>query len=245
MRRVRASALAGLALAAVLLPQGPIAAQSASVVRNAPDFAGVINLYRRQRQQDADSCCTFEAPVFDRTMAFRVFGTFEPAYEARNGQQMILEFVPQGETVQNWTRMITLSAFRGTGAAPLSTAEMQARFFDTAKGCERGNFSRVIASGRLGDGTEYNLSSNGCGSTAAGGYPGATSGRGEQFLVLLLRTSQDVVVLQYAERGEGFGPGGQPIGDEAVKTVMSQFRSIGFCRNKTPVGDCSIAFAGP
>ncbi|MDM7955416.1 hypothetical protein [Blastomonas sp.] len=180
--------------------------------------------------------------MFDRTLSFWLFGTFEPVYEAQNERQKILEFVPEGATVENWAQMITLSAFSGAGAAPLSTAEMQARFFNSSQGCQTTNFSRVIDSGRMADGTEYNLSSNGCGSTAVSGYPGAVSGRGEQFLALLLRDAQNVVVLQYAELGEGFAPGGEPISDDAAKVVMSRFRSIAFCRTQAAGGDCSIAF---
>lgn len=229
-------------LAAVLSQAAPSAAQSAPKVRNKADFAGVARDYQQQRAANPEGCCSFSTPVFDRNVSFRLFDTFEPVYEAKNERQMILEFVPQGATVESWTRMITLSAFGGAGSSPISTAEMQARFFNTSQGCQQANFSRVIASGRTSDGTEFNLSSNGCGSIAAGGYPGATSGRGEQFLALLLRDAQNVVVLQYAERGEGFAPGGEPIGDDAVKAVMGRFRSIGFCRTQTPSDDCSIAF---
>ncbi|MFN3473402.1 MAG: hypothetical protein ACK4ZW_05090 [Blastomonas sp.] len=243
-RRFIGALLAGW-LVAVAVPSAPLAAQSAPKVRNKADFAGIASEYRRQRAADPDACCSFAAPVFDRMMSFRLFDTFEPVYEAQNERQKILEFVPEGATVEDWSRMITLSAFSGAGAASVSTAEMQARFFNSTKGCETTNFSRVIVSGRMVDGTEYNLSSIGCGSTAAGGYPGAVSGRGEQFLALLLRDKQNVVVLQYAERGEGFAPGGEPISDETAKAVMSRFRSIAFCRSETPPSDCSIAFDAP
>lgn len=240
----RRTLLAAIALTAlpVAVPDSAIS-QTPPQVRNAPDFAGVISGYRVQRAKDPESCCTFSAPIFGREVRFQVFAPFEPAYEAKNERQIIREFVPQGETVQNWTRMITFSAFKGPGSAPISTAEMQQRFFNTGQGCEVANFSRVIASGRLADGTEYNLSSNGCGSTAAGGYPGAVSGRGEQFLALLLRDGENVAVLQYAERGESFAASTPPIGDEAVEAVMSRFRSIAFCRGRAVSDDCSIAFS--
>jgi hypothetical protein len=250
IRRARALTARPLAALLALLVLGVAApdsanSQGAPQVRNAPDFSGVVAEYRRQRASDPEGCCTFSASVLDHQVRFRLFDTFEPIYEARNERQSIMEFVPRGETVQNWTRMITFSAFKGAGAAPVSTADMQQRFFNTSKGCEIANFSRVIASGRLADGTEYNLSSNGCGSIAAGGYPGARAGRGEQFLALLLRDEQDVAVLQYAERGEGFGPGQEPIGDSMVQAAMSRFRSIAFCRGRTVSDDCSIAFAAP
>lgn len=242
--RYRPAAFALLALALVAIPDFVIS-QTAPQVRNAPDLAGEIAVYRDQREKDPDGCCTFSAPVFGREVRFRVFDTFEPAFEAKNERQMIVEFVPKGETVENWTRMITFSAFKGAGAAPVSTADMQQRFFNVSKGCEVANFSRVIASGRLPDGTEYNLSSNGCGSTAAGGYPGARSGRGEQFLALLLRDPENVAVLQYAERGEGFSAGQEPVPDVMVQAMISRFRSIAFCRDKTVSDNCSIAFAAP
>jgi len=224
------------------LPDSAIS-QTTPQVRNAPDLAGIIGAYRAQRATDPEGCCTYSASVFGREVQFHVFDTFEPAYEAKNDRQMIVELVPKGETVQTWTRMITFSAFKGPGSAPVSTAEMQQRFFNTGQGCEVANFSRVIASGRLANGTEYNLSSNGCGSTAAGGYPGAVSGRGEQFIALLLRDDQNVAVLQYAERGAGFDADKPPIGDAAVEALMSRFRSIAFCRSKAISGDCSIAFS--
>lgn len=237
----KVSAVAALLLA-IASPDFAIS-QTPPQVRDAPDLAGEISGYRAQRSKDPESCCTYSASVFGHDVQFHLFGTFEPAYEGKNDRQMIMEFVPQGENVQNWTRMITFSAFRGIGSAPISTGEMQQRFFNTAKGCEIANFSRVIASGRLADGTEHNLSSNGCGSTAAGGYPGAVSGRGEQFIALLLRDAENVAVLQYAERGEGFGSGSPPIADESVEAVMSRFRSIAFCRGKAVTDDCSIAFS--
>lgn len=240
-RRTLLAAIALLALP-VVAPDSANS-QTPSQVRNAPDFSGIIADYRAQRAKDPESCCTYSAPAFGREVQFHVFGTFEPAYEAKNDRQMIMEFVPRGETVENWTRMITFSAFKGPGASPISTAEMQQRFFNTVKGCEVANFSRVIASGRLADGTEYNLSSNGCGSTAAGGYRGAVSGRGEQFLALLLRDDQNVAVLQYAERGKGFVPGEEPVPDALVEAMMSRFRSIAFCRGRTVSDDCSIAFS--
>lgn len=240
----RRLAFAGLSLAMLATPDVAIS-QNPPLVRNAPDLAGEIATYREQRAKDPDRCCTYSAPVFGREVRFQVFGTFEPAFEAKNERQMIVEFVPEGETVENWTRMITFSTFRGAGAAPVSTADMQQRFFNVSAGCEVANFSRVIASGRLADGTEYNLSSNGCGSTAAGGYPGARSGRGEQFLALLLRDSANVAVLQYAERGEGFSEGQEPVTDAMVPAVMSRFRSIAFCRDKAVSDNCSIAFAAP
>lgn len=231
-----------LVLVALAAPDSAIS-QTPPQVRNAADFAGVIGGYRAQRAADPESCCTYSAQVFGRDVQFHLFEPFEPAYEAKNDRQMIIEFVPRGETVQNWTRMITFSAFMGPGSAPISTAEMQQRFFNTGQGCEIANFSRVIASGRLADGTEYNLSTNGCGSTAAGGYPGAKRGRGEQFIALLLRDEENVAVLQYAERGEGFSAGAPPIGDNLVEVMMSRFRSIAFCRNKPVSDDCSIAFS--
>ena len=92
-----------LVLLGIAAPDSAIS-QTAPQVRNAPDFAGIIAGYRTQRAKDPDSCCTYSAPVFGREVRFHLFGTFEPAYEAKNDRQMILEFVPQGECVQNWTR---------------------------------------------------------------------------------------------------------------------------------------------
>lgn len=85
--RAMASRTAGAAIAlvalAIAVPDSAIS-QTPPQVRNAPDFAGVISGYRAQRAKDPDSCCTYSAAVFGREMRFHVFGTFEPAYEAKN-----------------------------------------------------------------------------------------------------------------------------------------------------------------
>lgn len=245
MSALRAALTAIGLIAAFALPPAPTAAQTAPIVRNAGDFAAIQREYRRLRAGDQANCCGFTATIFGRTVSFWLFDRFEPVYEAQNDRQFILEFVPERESVDDWSRMITLSGFRGTGAAPLSTREINARFFGTIESCQQPAFSRIIDSGRLADGTDYILSSNGCGSTSAGSYPGARSGRGEQFIALLLRDTDNVHVLQYAERGEGFAVGREPIPDDAAKAMIGRFRTIGFCRNKTPADDCSIAFAAP
>lgn len=52
-------------------------------------------------------------PVYSRILAFPVPNRFETAYENESGGAYILEFVPQGETVEAWSQMITITGAQG------------------------------------------------------------------------------------------------------------------------------------
>lgn len=69
---------------------------------------------------------------------------FVVGYEASNAEQSILELVPQGETVQNWSAMITDQRLGGLAkrATPRQFAELMAN--GMAKGCPGGKVTRII-----------------------------------------------------------------------------------------------------
>lgn len=46
-------------------------------------------------------------------------GGFELGFQASEGSMLMTEFVPTGETVDDWSRMITMQVFRGAGNAPI------------------------------------------------------------------------------------------------------------------------------
>jgi len=44
---------------------------------------------------------------------------FEPGFQASEGVMDMTEFVPVGETVKEWTRLVTIQVFKGEGNAPI------------------------------------------------------------------------------------------------------------------------------
>lgn len=69
---------------------------------------------------------------------------FVVGHEASDSQQSIREYVPQGESVHNWTRMVTDQRFVDFSeiATPREFAEEMAR--GVAKGCPGGTASAIV-----------------------------------------------------------------------------------------------------
>ncbi|NJM82500.1 MAG: hypothetical protein HC844_08380 [Tabrizicola sp.] len=51
-------------------------------------------------------------PAFDQLVAITLPEGFVPAYAAQNDEAMLWEAIPRGETVENWTEMITISGVK-------------------------------------------------------------------------------------------------------------------------------------
>lgn len=47
----------------------------------------------------------------------------------RSDTNVLMEFVPKGETLANWTRLVTVQAYRGLGESPRSSADIARQEF--------------------------------------------------------------------------------------------------------------------
>jgi hypothetical protein len=54
-------------------------------------------------------------PVFDELIKLNIPADFAPAYSAANDSAVLWEAIPKGDTVENWTEMITVSAAKDSG----------------------------------------------------------------------------------------------------------------------------------
>ena len=136
------------------------------------------------------------APVFGQIVAFAAPEGFVHGDESRNGRSYLLEMVPQGESVQGWSQMMTLSGGQG-----LASTDPQ--------GDARG-FANQLASGYQSVCPDT-LTAVGLESHAVPGALGVFSaflgcgdngaGQSEAMVVLVMVGRQDVYTLQWAERG--------------------------------------------
>ena len=63
------------------------------------------------------------APVFHRLVAFSLPPPFKLGFERTTGNVYVREHVPEGETVDNWSRMITLTGVQGMSYSPEATPQ--------------------------------------------------------------------------------------------------------------------------
>ena len=116
---------------------------------------------------------------------------FVVGYEAANEEQSIREEVPAGETVQNWTRMVTTQRFGGAAArlTPANLLAVMAR--DLSASCPGSRTSRVVT-GSIGENATARYRAD-CPLLAQTGKP-------ETFIILVVSDGEDLHAKQVAFR---------------------------------------------
>lgn len=143
---------------------------------------------------------THIAPVWSRIVAFAVPEGFAPAFETAREGSYILEFVPDGQSVQDWDQMLTLTGAEGFARdrpqAVESFAESLAQGY--ANACPDSFAATTLPAPQV-PGAEAVFA----GHLSCLDLPGA--GHGEAVVVLIAASGEDVFTLQWALRD---APGG-------------------------------------
>lgn len=140
------------------------------------------------------------APVFHQLVAFSLppeFKSQKATFERNSGSFYIREHVPEGETVDKWSRMITLTGARDLASNPNATP--QAMLERMVAGFRRhcpDSFSTVVPGAQTVDGFQAFAVIAGCGHVGSG-----SDVYSEAAIMLAIKGSADYYTLQWAERG--------------------------------------------
>lgn len=166
-------------------------------------------------------------PLYGRTLSFTLPADMVRANDQENGTNRLIEYVPKGETVSNWTRLVTIQAYRGLGTSPQPTAQIARQAFYPAA-CKVGLIYQDNGEKALAGGLKRSLVLNGCASLPAGAYPEALAGAGEQDFIVIFRDSDTIYTLNYAVRGKPFAGKAPPIplatAETLLKTMLGEIR---------------------
>ena len=148
-------------------------------------------------------------PLPGSTMSFDLPPDFVRVTDKNNGTNVLIEFVPRGQTVANWTRMVTIQAYRGLGASTEPSTSIARRAFYPAA-CRVGPIYLDSGERAVRKGLTLTVITNGCASLPAGAYPKALKGAGEQDFIMMFRNANTIYTLNYAERGQSFADKAPP-----------------------------------
>lgn len=136
-------------------------------------------------------------PVFHRLVAFTLPAPFKMSFERTTGNIYVREHVPAGETVDEWTRMISLSGVQGLSYN--ADATLQAYLQALARGFQRHCPESYVALD-LGPQPVVKEPSFAtvvsCGRVSSGG-----KAHSETSVMLGVKGPDDFYVLQWTERG--------------------------------------------
>ncbi|MGP8034905.1 MAG: hypothetical protein ACLPQ6_12305 [Steroidobacteraceae bacterium] len=137
------------------------------------------------------------SPVFHQLVAFSLPPPFKAAYEKTTDSFYIREHVPEGETVDEWSKMITLTGAKGLSYSP--GASPQAYLQALARGFQR-HCPDTYVSLDLGPQPSIPQVSfvtvASCGRVSSGG-----KAHSETSVMLAIKGSDDYYTLQWTERG--------------------------------------------
>lgn len=143
-------------------------------------------------------------PIYSQLLLTGYPQGFQTAYEKVNGPSYIRELVPVGETVDNWTKMMTISGIKGLASkadiTPKIILSNMAGGFKRA--CPNSFSAQVVTEGKL-SGFDSFVAVVSCGvSPATGGKSSETA------LIAVIKGQSDYYTIQWAERS---APSNEPI----------------------------------
>lgn len=175
------------------------------------------------RSQDG---ITMTTPVFGQIVSYQLPAGFQPRYEDANDQAYLQEAVPAGETVTNWSQMITMTGVKD--------AEGQAQTLEGAARVLAGHYQQACAetfTGTSFGATEINGLTGlvvflGCG-TVAPAEEGQDA-RSEAAVIVYVKSDFGYITVQWAERGPPVAA--RPVYDiDTWKPRLAQLLPIRLC----------------
>lgn len=137
-------------------------------------------------------------PVFHRLVAFSLPPPFKVGFERTTGNIYVREHVPEGQTVDEWSRMITLSGVQGMAYSPEATLQgyLQALARGFQRHCPDTYVALDLGPQPIARETSF-ASVVSCGRVTSGG-----KAHSETSVMLAIRGSDDFYVLQWTELGK-------------------------------------------
>jgi hypothetical protein len=135
------------------------------------------------------------SPIFGELVAFSMPATFKVAYENTNGAQYIREAVLNGETVDVWSQMITVTGTKGAAnaiASPQAYAANIAAGFKNA--CPETFFAKGLREMKVG-GHDAFVAIASCGKV-----DDSADKHSETALIVAIKGTADLYTVQWAER---------------------------------------------
>lgn len=137
-------------------------------------------------------------PIFSQLVMFSFPKGFAPASENAKGGHYIQESVLQGESIKEWSQIITITGAKGLAANPNLTptrfAKMMAGAFKRA--CPNSFMTTDLGEIRI-DNHEAFAAVTSCGVSASSVEP-----RSESMLLIVIEGQNDYYTIQWAERGD-------------------------------------------
>jgi hypothetical protein len=166
--------------------------------------------------KEPGSSLTQISPVFSQLVMFSTPKGFKPVFENSNGNRYIRESVLDGETVDEWSQMITVTGAKGLAADPNVTPQLFVTQIGAGfrRACPDTFSAKPLGAAKI-TGQDAFLAVVGCGTVLAKMHS-------EVALIIAIKGSADDYTIQWAERGPAST---QPVAIDSDKWI-DRLRSL-------------------
>lgn len=205
----------------------PLLAQSVEE-KDAAALKPMADILRKAAKLD-DKPIRLTIPLFDRVLQFSLPRGYVPVYQAQNRTAFIMEFVPDGDKIESWTKLITITSSYGVGSFTLDD-ETLAKTVVGGGQCDGYSHFQIFTSRKVDDELGEVRLSSGCGKLPAAAYAFAVKEAGEQNAMRFFRDKLNTYTVQYAERGAGYIQTSLPISNERANAMLDAFGDVLLCQ---------------
>jgi hypothetical protein len=154
-------------------------------------------------QAGASPNITAVTPIFGQVMAVSYPSQFRMVNEETKGNYYLQESVKSGESMNQWSEMITLTGRKGAAALPQASAKgfVLNIFKDFQTACPT-TFSILELGPRSLDGRESFAAIGSCGAVSTAEEASKHAAHSETALIVGIKGSADIYTIQWAERGQ-------------------------------------------
>lgn len=147
----------------------------------------------------APTSFTAISPIFAQLVAFSQPLDFVVAFEQPTADRYIREAVLKGETIDDWSQMITVTGAKGLAADPQLTPDALASTLAAGfrNACPETHMAEPLGGLEINGHDAFAVIA-GCGTVDA-----ASDGHSEMALIIAIKGTSDYYTIQWAERAEG------------------------------------------
>ena len=173
---------------------------------------------------------TYVTQVLGHTLLFTLPGGWKPAFKREQADRILMEFLPQDQTLQGWRELVTVQAYRSIVQGPQVTPAsfLAASGAEISKSCGSQAVVQPLGPTRVGANEAF---------TAIMGCANL-EGRGELAYYLAIRMKDDMVVMQKAMRSTPFNRDNPPLNTANAQAFFGALQPITLCDRAESPAQC-------
>lgn len=177
-------------------------------------------------------------PIYSQAVMVAIPKGWKAAHEEARGPNYIFEAIPDGESLEAWTEMLTVQGFKGLARNPQATPEALTKSLArmVVNSCGRNTTFESLGHTTVDTFDAY-AAIIGCAALPQS-VSGAREGQGEIAYYLVVKGREDLYLIHRAIRGPAFDTNAPPISSDNAGRIEASLQPVKLCDRDEPKPAC-------